>query len=61
MKQKILYSGISLISVATVGIIFAVAMELATDEPIYFLIMKATAGLLGIGGCLMGLASIVKK
>jgi len=39
-----------------VGIIFAIVMEVATGEPVYWLVMKVTAGLFGVGGPLFGLA-----
>jgi len=54
--NKLLIPGIVLMSVGTVGIIFAVAMEIATNEPVYYLVMKITAGLFGVGGPLVGLA-----
>ena len=54
--NKLLIPGIVLMSAGTVGILFAVAMEIATQEPVYMLVMKITAGLLGIGGPLVGLA-----
>ncbi len=43
-------------SAGVVGILFAVVMEIATGEPIYWLVMKITAGLFGVGGPLFGLA-----
>jgi len=43
-------------SAGVVGIIFAVVMEVATGEPVYWLVMKITAGLFGVGGPLFGLA-----
>ncbi len=54
--NKLLYSGIALMSAGAVGIVFAVAMEIATGEPVYYLVMKITAGLFGVGGPLMGIA-----
>lgn len=56
MEHKLLYTSVGLVSAATVGIIFAVVMEIQTGEPIYFLVMKITAGLFGLGGPLLGLA-----
>ena len=58
--NKILYSGIALMSVGVVGIMVAIVMEMVTGEPIYLVIMKATACLFGVGGPLLGLA-IAKK
>jgi len=56
MNHKLFNIGIVLMSAGAVGIIFAVAMEIATNEPIYYLVMKVTAGLFGVGGPLFGLA-----
>jgi len=53
---KLLYTGIGLMAAGTVGILFAVVMELISGEPIYWLVMKLTAGLFGIGGPLVGVA-----
>lgn len=52
--MKILYTGISLISVAAAGLIIAVAMEISTGEPVYYLIMKVAAGFFGVGGPVLG-------
>lgn len=56
MDHKFLYPGIALMTAGAVGIIFAVVMEIATGEPVYFLIMKVTAALFGVGGPLFGIA-----
>lgn len=56
MNQKLLNVGIGLMSAGVVGILFAVSMEIATGEPAYWLVMKITAGLFGVGGPLFGLA-----
>ena len=56
MNPKLLYTGIALMSAGVVGILFAMVMEIATGEPIYWLVMKITAGLFGVGGPLFGLA-----
>ncbi|GAI71234.1 unnamed protein product [marine sediment metagenome] len=56
MNHKLLYSGIALMSAGVVGILFAVVMEIATNEPVYWLVMKITAGLFGVGGPLFGLS-----
>jgi len=57
---KLLYTGIGLMTAGVVGIIFAVVMELQSGQPVYFLVMKITAALFGVGGPLFGLA-IVKR
>lgn len=56
MNNKLLHTGIGLMAAGTVGIIFAVVMEIQTGAPVYYLVMKITAGLFGIGGPLFGLA-----
>ena len=52
--NKLLITSIALMSAGVVGILFAVAMEIATNEPVYFLVMKLAAGLFGVGGPLLG-------
>ncbi|GAI93904.1 hypothetical protein ES703_81795 [subsurface metagenome] len=59
--NKLLITGIALMSAGTVGILFAVVMEMATGESIYWLVMKITAGLFGVGGPLFGLALARRK
>ena len=54
--NKLVGIGIVLMSAGTVGIIFAVVMEIITNEPVYLLVMKITAGLFGVGGPIFGLA-----
>ena len=54
--NKLLMSGIVLMSAGVVGIIFAVVMEIQTGESVYFLVMKLTAALFGVGGPLVGIA-----
>ena len=56
MNRTLLNVGIGLMSAGTVGILFAVVMEIISGEPIYWLVMKLTAGLFGIGGPLIGVA-----
>jgi len=56
VNPKLLYSGIALMSAGVVGILFAVVMEVATGEPVYWLVMKITAGMFGVGGPIFGLA-----
>ena len=60
MNHKLLYIGIALMSAGVVGILFAIVLEVATGEPIYWLVMKITAGFFGVGGPLIGVA-IAKK
>lgn len=54
--NKLLYSGIALMSAGVVGLLFAVVMEIQTAEPVYWLVMKITAGFFGVGGPLIGIA-----
>ena len=54
MNHKLLNTGIALMSAGAVGILFAIVMEIATGEPVYWLVMKITAGLFGVGGPLLG-------
>ena len=58
--NKLLYLGIVIMSLGAVGTLLAVILEIGTGEPIYYLVMKVTAGLFGIGGPLIGIA-IVKR
>jgi len=59
--NKLLTAGIVLMTAGAVGIIFAVAMEIATGEPVFYLVMKITAGLFGVGGPLFGLALVKRR
>ncbi|GAI82079.1 unnamed protein product, partial [marine sediment metagenome] len=43
--DKLLYLGIVIMSVGAVGTLLAVIMEINTGEPVYWLLMKITAGL----------------
>ena len=52
--NKLLVTGVAIMATGVVGLIFAVAMEIATEEPVYYLVMKLTAGLFGVGGPLLG-------
>ncbi|MBA7599361.1 hypothetical protein ES703_06393 [subsurface metagenome] len=54
--NKLLITGIGLMSAGVVGILFAIVMEMQTGEPVYWLVMKITAGLFGVGGPVFGLA-----
>ena len=58
MGHKLQHFSIGLISAGVVGLIFSVIMEIATGEPVYYLVMKITAGLFGVGGPLLGLAIV---
>lgn len=58
MNSKLIHAGVGLLTAGVVGIIFAVAMEMATGEVVYFLVMKVTAMLFGIGGGLIGLGAL---
>ena len=55
MNTRLIHAGIGLLAAGTVGIIFAVVMEIMTAEPIFFIVMKITAGLFGVGGPLLGI------
>lgn len=59
--MKLTYSGIGLMAAGTVGILFAVVMELIMAEPIYFTVMKVTALLFGVGGGLIGFSALTKR
>ncbi len=52
--NKILYTGIVIMSLGAVGTLLAVILEIQTGAPVYMLMMKVTAGLFGIGGPLFG-------
>ena len=54
--NKLLYIGIALMSAGVVGILVAIVLEVATGEPIYWLVMKITAGFFGVGGPVIGVA-----
>lgn len=61
MSHKIIYSGIGLMSAGVVGLIVAIVMEINTGEPVYYLVMKITAGFFGVGGGLIGLTSLMRR
>ena len=52
--NKLLSTGIALMAAGVVGILFAIVMEIATGEEVYWLVTKITAGLFGVGGPLFG-------
>lgn len=58
---KMIHAGIGLLAAGCVGIIFAVAMEIVTAEPIYFTVMKVTAMCFGVGGALIGISSLARR
>jgi len=58
---KLIYPGIVLLAIGSVGIIIAIAMEVVTAEPIYYTVMKATALCFGVGGALIGISSIARR
>jgi len=61
MNSKMIHTGIALLTAGAVGIIFAVVMEITTAEPVYYLVMKLTALLFGVGGSLIGIASLTRR
>jgi len=52
--SRLVYWGIGLISVGAMGLIVAIALEIATNEPAYALLMKAASVVFGVGGPLLG-------
>jgi len=54
--NKLLYVGMSFLIMGAVGIIVATAMEIYTQEPVFNIMVKVTAGLFGVGGPIVGLA-----
>ena len=61
MNMKLTYSAIVLMSVATAGILFSVVLEIITNEPVYLIMVKVAALLFGVGGGLMGIASLTRR
>lgn len=61
MNTKMAHTGIGLLAAGAVGIILAIVMEIITAEPVYFLMMKLTALLFGVGGGLIGIASLTRR
>jgi len=59
--MKLIYSGIAIITMGAVGTIFAIVMEIQTGEPVYWIMMKITAGLFGVGGPLVGIAVVRRR
>jgi len=53
---KLLYTGITVMTLGAVGVLLAVVFEINTGEPIYLIMMKVAAGLFGVGGPLVGIA-----
>lgn len=58
---KMIHTGIGLLAAGAVGIIIAIVMEITTNEPIYFAVMKVTAMLFGVGGALIGISSLARR
>ena len=54
--MKLLYTGITVMTLGAVGVLLAVVFEINTGEPIYLIMMKVAAGLFGVGGPLVGIA-----
>ena len=61
MNSKLFKTGIGLVGAAVVSLIFAVVMEIQTQEPVYFLIMKVGAGLFGVGGPIIGIGIVRRR
>lgn len=51
-----IYAGLALLTVGSVGICAAVALEIRYREKKFLIMMKVAPWLIGIGGLLMGLA-----
>jgi hypothetical protein len=45
-------------TVGTIGLVGSVILEIIKQEPIYLLTAKISIGVLGIGGVLIGIASL---
>ena len=56
-----IYPGIALSAIGAVGITIAIVMEIVTGDPIYLILMKATAGCFGVGGLLIGISSLIRR
>ena len=54
--NKLTIMGIAMTSAGTVGIIFAVVMEMILQEPVYLIVMKVASGLFGLAGPILGYA-----
>ena len=52
--NKLLVTGVAILAAGAVGLVFAVTMEIVTNEPVYMVVMKIAAGLFGVGGPLLG-------
>lgn len=60
-SSRLLNIGIGVMSAGVVGLLFAITMEIISGEPVYWTVMKITAGLFGIGGPLIGIALARRK
>jgi len=59
--KMLLYAGIVIMSLGAVGTLLTVGLEIGTGEPVYYLVMKITAGLFGIGGPIVGISVARRK
>ena len=50
--------GWTIASLGAIGLCSSVIMEIIKKEPIYMLTMKLSAGILGIGGVLLGITAL---
>lgn len=55
-KRVLSKIGIGLVLTGVVGVLVAIVMEIQTGEHIYWLIMKGSTILFGLGGPLLGIA-----
>ncbi len=56
MNTKLVTFSIAILTIAAVGLVTSVVLEVYAHEPVYLLIMKVCAGLFGVGGPLLGWA-----
>lgn len=61
MRNKLISWGIGLVMLGGLGVIASLTLETILREPIYMLLMKAAAGVFGVGGGLLGLSSLRRK
>ena len=61
MSTKLGHFSITIMTLASIGIITSVILEAYAYEPIYVLVMKVCAGLFGIGGPLLGWAIVRRR
>lgn len=46
-------------TLGTVGLVSSVVLEVIKDEPIYMTLIKISAGILGIGGIILGTLALM--